>query len=215
MRRYTTPNVHYAALVTLDMQADFALPGAPAETTGTLQVVPRVQQVVQAFRTVKLPIFHTVRLYLADGSNADLCRREDIERGQTMVQPGTDGAELMPELKPRASLRLDAELLLQGNLQQFGPQEWVLYKPRWGAFFRTALEDHLHALNSNTVVVCGSNFPNCPRTTLFQASERDFRLVFVPDATSGVYERGLRELANIGVDLMSTAQCVAWLQAAT
>ena len=72
-----------------------------------------------------------------------------------------------------------------------------------GAFYRTSLEKHLRDLGVNTLVVCGCNFPNCPRATFYEASERDLRITFVPDATSGVYERGLRELENNGVKLAS------------
>ena len=53
---------------------------------------------------------------------------------------------------------------------------------------------------------CGCNFPNCPRTSIYEASERDFRVVLAHDAISGLYERGERELANIGVRLMSTPE---------
>jgi nicotinamidase-related amidase len=58
-------------------------------------------------------------------------------------------------------------------------------------------------LDVNTVAVCGCNFPNCPRATIYEASERDFRVAVVTDATSGLYERGLRELENIGVEPVS------------
>ena len=32
---------------------------------------------------------------------------------------------------------------------------------------------------------CGCNFPNCPRTSIYEASERDFRVVLARDAISG------------------------------
>jgi len=63
----------------------------------------------------------------------------------------------------------------------------------------------------DTVVVCGCNFPNCPRTTVYDASQRDFRLVFVPDATSRTYDRGLEELRDIGVAVRSTNETRDWL----
>ena len=166
---------------------------------------------VQIYREKGYPIIHVVRLYSADGSNADLCRRKAIEDGKQVVIPGTDGAELMDELKPYPSIKLDSDLLLSGNLQQIGPMEWIMYKPRWGAFYNTPLEKHLHGLGVNTVVVCGCNFPNCPRTTIYEASERDFRTVLAKDATSLVYDIGLQELKNIGVLIMSAEECVTWI----
>jgi nicotinamidase-related amidase len=82
-----------------------------------------------------------------------------------------------------------------------------MYKPRWGAFYATSLENHLRALDVDAVVICGCNFPNCPRTTIYEASERDFRITFVPDATSAVYDRGLEELRGIGVTIRDANQC--------
>jgi nicotinamidase-related amidase len=93
---------------------------------------------------------------------------------------------------------------LAGQPQQVGDREVVLYKPRWGAFYETNLEQHLRALGVTTIALSGCNFPNCPRTTLYEASERDFRLVLITDALSGLYERGAREMEAIGVRLMDS-----------
>jgi hypothetical protein len=49
------------------------------------------------------------------------------------------------------------------------------------------------------VGVIGCNFPNCPRTTIYGASMRDFNGVIFPSAISGIYDKGVEELANIGV----------------
>jgi len=128
-----------------------------------------------------------------------------------VVIPGSDGAEFMDELKPSSAIRLDSSLLLSGHLQQIGTMEWIMYKPRWGAFYNTLLKKHLHNLDVNTVVICGCNFPNCPRTTIYEASERDFRIILAKDATSLIYNIGLQELENIGVLLMNTDECITWL----
>jgi nicotinamidase-related amidase len=63
------------------------------------------------------------------------------------------------------------------------------------------------------VVFCGCNFPNCPRTSIYEASERDFRVVLVRDAVSGLYERGEQELLNIGVQLMTTGEVTSAVSA--
>jgi nicotinamidase-related amidase len=101
-----------------------------------------------------------------------------------VVAPGSDGAELMDELKPSATIRSNSNLLLSDNLQQIGSTEWIMYKPRWGAFYNTILEKHLHSLHVNTVAECGCNFSNSPRTTSYEASERNFRIVLAKYATS-------------------------------
>ena len=207
MNRYLVPDWSNAALLTIDVQRDFALPEAPAEIPGTAEAAPRMGRLVEAFRRARRPIIHVVRLYLPDGSNADLCRREALKRGERIVLPGSDGAELLDELKPSSAARLDPEKLLAGRLQELATGEWAMHKPRWGAFYLTPLEEHLRGLGVNTVVVCGCNFPNCPRATVYEASERDFRVVLVADAVSGLYERGAEELARIGVGLLGSEEC--------
>jgi nicotinamidase-related amidase len=59
-------------------------------------------------------------------------------------------------------------------------------------------------LGVDTLVFCGCNFPNCPRTTIYEASERDYRIVLVEDAVSGIYEEGKTELRRIGVRIWPT-----------
>ena len=204
MDDYVSPDFRRVALLTIDVQCDFTLPGAPLEIPGTVEVLANIQPLVQLFRERSRPIVHVIRLYLADGSNADLCRRRSIESGKRAIVPGSEGAELVAELKPAPDTKLDSERLLAGALQSIGPEEWVIYKPRWGAFFHTLLEQHLRGLGINTIVVCGCNFPNCPRTTIYEASERDFRIVLARDAVSQVYDRGLEELRNIGVSLLTS-----------
>lgn len=211
MTEYTRPHPDSAAVLTIDTQNDFTQPGAPAEIEGTTQAVPRMRQLVETCRSEGVPIIHVVRLYERDGSNVDLCRRERVESGAEIVEPGSEGAELVEELKPSSEVRLDAETLLRGDFQEVGPREWIMFKPRWSAFYRTELEGFLEARSIDTVIVCGCNFPNCPRTTIYEASERDYRSVLVSDATSGVYGRGLDELANIGVGVMDTTDTITWL----
>ncbi|MGO9375863.1 MAG: cysteine hydrolase family protein [Syntrophobacteraceae bacterium] len=202
--KYTNPDLSNSALVTIDVQRDFSMPGSPAEIPGTMSVVPNIVKLLNAYRASGRPIVHIVRLYLSDGSNVDLCRRELIRSGKELVRPGSAGAELVQELLPTADTELNCPHLLGGGIQTLGPREVVIYKPRWGAFFGTPLHDHLDKLQINTLVICGCNFPNCPRTTIYEASERDFRIVLVEDAVSGIYQQGKEELQNIGVQLWST-----------
>lgn len=199
-------------LLTIDMQRDFALPSSPAHVPGTVEAAEQTRTLVKEFRSAGRPIVHMVRLYLPDGSNAELLRRAYLEAGNQLVCPGTPGAELLDPLKPDPGASLDPDLLLSGRPQQVGPAEWIMYKPRSGAFYATSLEDHLRSLGVDTVVICGCNFPNCPRTTIYEASERDFHIAFVPDATSGVYARGLDELKGIGVAVQDADDCAAWVQ---
>jgi nicotinamidase-related amidase len=146
---------------------------------------------------------HIVRLYRPDGSNVDLCRREAVIGGWQALAPGSAGSQLPRELLGERWAPLRSEALLGGEAQTLGDGEVAMYKPRWGAFFQTRLQEHLIDAGANTIVLCGFNFPNCPCTSIYGASERDFRVVAVSDAISRLYERGRDELAAIGVALMS------------
>ena len=179
---------------------------------GARQMIPKVAELIQAFRHAKKPVIHVVRLYLPDGSNVDLCRREAIRLGKQIVLPETEGSELVAELKPSRSVRLQSELLLQGNMQIIGDQEVVVYKPRWGAFYRTPLEAFLREHRVDSLVFCGCNFPNCPRASIYEASERDFKIGLATDAVSGLYEEGIRELERIGVSIQKTGEIISWLE---
>ena len=141
---------------------------------------------------------------MLEGSNVDLCRRTALESGARIAIPESEGAELVGSLKLSMDTRLNARLLLSGGLQEIGDHEFVLFKPRWGAFYQTGLEGFLRGRGLDTLVFLGCNYPNCPRTSIYEASERDFKIMLVTDAISQRYPGGEEEMSNIGVTLCST-----------
>jgi nicotinamidase-related amidase len=207
---YTRPLPASAALVLIDVQRDTYTDDAALPVEGTQEAIPAMARLAAAFRRRGRPIVHVVRLYRPDGANVDLARRRAIEKGARLLAPGSPGSQIAPELLPEA-VELDHELLLDGGLQQIGLREHIMYKPRWGAFYQTKLEDHLRENRIDTLVFAGCNFPNCPRATIYEASERDFRVLLVSDAVSGLYHRGVEECRRIGVDVRDVAASLAWL----
>jgi nicotinamidase-related amidase len=205
---YLAPNWSSAALITIDTQCDTLDDGA-LEIPGTSAALPAMTRLTEAFRAAGRPIVHVVRVYERDGANVDACRRAAVEAGVRMLAPGEAGTELAPGLAPGDAPALDPATLLAGEPQPLAAGEWALYKPRWGAFYGTRLEEHLRGEGVDTLVFCGCNFPNCPRTSIYEASERDFRVVVVSDALSGLYERGERELGGIGALLLETGTVLA------
>jgi nicotinamidase-related amidase len=202
---YTAPHWATSALVVIDMQVDFTAGGA-LPVPGTDEVTPRVARLIRAFRAAGRPVVHIVRLYPPGSSDVDPPRRAFVEEGGVAVAPGAAGSAVIAGLAGDGPLALDAELLLGGAPQELGADEIVLFKPRWGAFYRTGLEPWLRERGVDTVVVAGCNLPNCPRATLFEASERDFRAVLVEDAVSQVSTERLADLAGIGVQLLRVDQ---------
>ena len=109
------------ALLIIDMQNDFVLPGRPVTVTGALATVPNIRRLLDAFRARGWPVLHLTRAYRADGSDVEQFRREAFLRGPQYLLPGTPGAEIVEELQPR-------------------PGEHVLVKPRFSAFLGTPLD---------------------------------------------------------------------------
>jgi nicotinamidase-related amidase len=207
MDQYTQPDYSKITLLTIDMQNDFSLPGAIMEIKGTYDVIPNMVKLLQRFREQNKPIIHVVRLYKSDGSNADIVRKKKIEEGLRIAVPGSEGAELVNELKPNDK-KLDEELLFNNGIQELAPNEYVMYKSRWGAFYNTRLEAFLKKKRITTLVFTGCNFPNCPRTSIYEASERDFKIIVTTDAISGIFEEGIEEMRKIGCEIMTTNEFI-------
>lgn len=211
MHDYTAPERDHVALLTVNGQRDFTLPGSTLKACGVGRALPAMGTLTRAFRDRDAPVFHAIRLYRPDGSNVDIFRRSAVEEGLRVLMPGTLGAELVDEIKPDAHVRLDADQLFEGRFQEIGPKEWVFYKPRWGAFHKTSLGVRLEALDVSTLVICGCNFTTSGRATVYEAGARDFRVILVTDALSGSCEESVCELGRIGVYLMNAETCLDWL----
>lgn len=202
---HVAPSFATSALVVVDVQVDF-LDGGASPIAGTTEVLPCIARLLAAYRAAGRPIVHVVRLYA--GEDVDRVRRGAIAAGARLVRPGTPGSQIAPALLPEPGVELDAAALTDGALQAIGPGEAVLWKPRWSAFHRTPLHEHLSGLGVDTVVVAGCNFPNCPRATVTDASALDYRVAIAADAISGVLPLHLEEADRIGVVHADTATLV-------
>lgn len=211
MTDYTSLIPATSALVVIDIQADFVDGAMPVP--GTKDVLPALERVIKAFRTAQRPIAHVIRFYEPGGSDVDTVRRASIEAGAVVAAPGTPGAQIPAQLTGGRTVDLDHRALLDGGLQHLGPREVVMFKPRWSAFHRTALNAWLEELDVDSVVVAGCNLPNCPRATLFDAAARDYRTAVVTDATSQVTAERLADLRLIGVNLFTVAELESLLTA--
>ena len=206
MTDYTIPQWERSCLVTIHVQEDVAGVDAKWSLPGAAQAVENIAVLCATWRSAGLPIVHCVRLYLANGSNVDLCRRADVEAGRHVLVPGTVGAELAEPLRLPGYPGLNCQRLLGGEPQQIGPKEHVVYTPRFSAFHRSGLHDLLQRLGSTTLILAGMNFPNCPRTSIYQASDHDYRVAVVADAISGAYAQGIEELEGIGCSVFTTTE---------
>jgi len=181
------------ALVVIDMQNDFCLPGAPFEVRGALDVVPSIQELIDGFRAHRLPVIFVIREHRADGSDVEITRRERFLQAGGAFIAGTRGHALVDGLTPR-------------------PGEPIVRKTRWSPFHKTDLEAALRSRGVEVVVIAGVQTPNCIRSAAFDANSLDFEAVVSSDATGAsdpdVHRANLTDMAGIGVEIAATQEIV-------
>ena len=175
-------NLAPPALIIIDLQNDFA------ELSPLISgCVPRVKRLLDHFREKDWPVFHVIREYKADLSNVENVRRPGYEAGTPLVIEGTHGQKIVEELAPL-------------------PQETVIVKPRFSAFFGTGLDDQLQELGVETIVVTGAVTPNCVRSTVYDGVSLDYWVVVIPQCVAAekedVQEANLKDLRNLGVEVV-------------
>lgn len=144
MTPYTSPDFSSAALITIDTQRD-TLDGQRFEIPGTSAVLPMMRGLLEAFRKTGRLIVHVVRIYLPDGSNVDLCRRESVEEGRGALLADSTGCQLAAELLPEPGTKLDTRCCSPGICRRSAVTinsngAWNLFRPR-GVLQRTGLCD--------------------------------------------------------------------------
>jgi nicotinamidase-related amidase len=185
------------ALLIIDMQRDFLLPGGFGETLGNdvsllAPVVPRLMALLAAARAANIAIIHTReghRTDLADAPPAKIARGAPNLRigdmaamGRILVR-GEDGHDIIPELYPL-------------------PGEPIIDKPGKGAFYATDLHAILRHRSIDTLIVCGVTTEVCVHTTVREANDRGYRCVVPADCCGSYFpefhEVGLRMIAAQG-----------------
>lgn len=172
------------ALVIVDMQNDFVLPGAPACVDGALASVPVIRKLLDQARGAGWPVLHVYREHRADGSDAEAFRRDLFGQGRGICVSGTPGADIVPELAPL-------------------PGEHRIVKRRFSAFLGTPFDLVLRRLGVSTLVLAGTQYPNCIRGTAVDGLSLDYRVIVVTDAcsaqTEAVAQANIFDLSNMGV----------------
>lgn len=172
------------ALLIIDMQNDFVLTEKSA-VKGAKATIPAIQHAMQICHEKFIPVFHIIRSYAENGSNAEIFRRELFQKGQGFCIAGTDGAKIVQELTP-------------------AKEDFVLVKSRFSAFFGTNLKELLQEKQITHVLIAGTQYPNCIRATAADALCHDFFVTVLTDCCSAQTEEiaqvNLRDLQNMGIE---------------
>lgn len=184
------------ALIVIDMQRDFLLPGGFGESLGNdvsllQQVVPPLQRLLAAAREAGLPVIHTREGHLPDLSD---CPPAKLRRGAPSKRIGDPGAF--------------GRILIRGEyghdiVDELAPVEGeiVIDKPGKGAFYATELQDVLDAQGITQLIVTGVTTEVCVHTTTREANDRGYECLVVSDCV-GSYFAGFH---RVGLEMV-TAQ---------
>jgi len=179
------------ALIIVDMQNDFVLPDAPQCIDGAMAIIPNLKKVLNFFRKDESPVFHVYREYRADGSDIEKTRLDNFLSGEKYCVPNTHGCEIIDEIAP-----------VEG--------EFRIVKNRFSGFMNTELDYILRRLKINDIVVCGIQYPNCIRATVYDGVALGYDVTLVTDATGAKSEEiakaNIYDIENIGVRCISTTQ---------
>jgi nicotinamidase-related amidase len=180
------------AVVIIDMQRDFVLPGGFGEKLGNdtsllLAAVEPTQRVLAAAREAGLFVVHT-----REGHRPDLsdCPPAKLTRGgQTFI--GTDG--------PMGRILVRGE---QGHdiIEQLYPIEGepIIDKPGKGSFHATDLQQILADRDIKTLIVCGVTLEVCVHTTVREANDRGYECVVLSDCVASYFP----EFQRVGLDMI-------------
>jgi len=162
-----------AALLVIDMQNGFCREGGSCDQLFDIAqcraaVTPCVR-LVRAARTIGLPIIFTRIAWRPDYQDGGVLT-DELLPALAEIQCCADGtwdAELIDELRPQ-------------------PQEFVVTKNRFSAFYGTRLASILTSLDVRHLVVCGVTTNICVETTVRDAAQRDYRVFVARDATGEI-----------------------------
>jgi len=182
------------ALIVIDMQRDFLLPGGFGETLGNdvsllQKVVPPLAEVLAAARESGLLVIHTREGHLPDLSDcppAKLQRGKPSQRigdvgphGRILIR-GEYGHDIIDELAP-----IDGEI--------------VIDKPGKGAFYATELGAILEDAGITHLIVTGVTTEVCVHTTVREANDRGFDALVLSDCVGSYFP----EFQRVGLEMVA------------
>ncbi len=158
-------NKERAALLIVDMQKFFLDPASPTFTCGGLGILPNVKKLIEAFRQNNCPVIYTCHVHHPDRIDAGIMGWW----WEGMCLEGSAESEVHDEIAPL-------------------PNEKVIFKHRYSAFYNTDLETVLRCQHIEDLVIAGIMTNMCCESTARDAYYRDYRVFFPADGTGSINE---------------------------
>lgn len=187
------PAAGRTALVVVDMQRAFLEPGEAMEVPPAREVVPRIRELLMAFRARRLPVVFTEFLYT---ETAPLLVGE-LHPEHRRAAPGTPRGFGRPSsscLAGEANVATVAELAPR-------PDELVVQKPSYDAFHGTVLDGALRARGITHLVITGTLTDICVLATVVGGFNREYRMTVVEDGVATLWP----EIQRATLDIIARA----------
>ncbi|CAN5834613.1 cysteine hydrolase [soil metagenome] len=182
------------ALIIIDMQRDFLLPGGFGESLGNdvgqlLQVIPPLTSLLEAARAAGILVIHT-----REGHEPDLsdCPPAKLSRGAPSKRIGDPGKY--------------GRILIRGEyghdiIDELAPAEGeiVIDKPGKGAFYATELQDILVEAGITQLLMTGVTTEVCVHTTTREANDRGYECLVVSDCVGSYFP----DFQKIGLEMIA------------
>jgi len=178
------------ALLVIDMQRDFLLPGGFGESLGNdvhqlRRTIEPLAALLTAWRAAGLPVIHTREGHLPDLSDcppAKLARGAIGQQGAfgRILVRGEYGHDIIDELQPAGD-------------------EVVVDKPGKGAFYATELAEVLGKADIRSLVVTGVTTEVCVHTTVREANDRGYECLVLADCVGSYFP----EFQRVGLQMIA------------
>lgn len=189
------------ALVVIDLQNAFMLPGMPVEVPTAREIVPNVNRLAAATRKAGGKVVW-VKMNLEGQTDAWRVFFDGDPRRATLSEltPGSHGFELYADLAVR-------------------PEDAVVVKKRYSAFIQGSsdIDRLLREAGIDTVMIVGTLTNVCCESSARDAMMLNYRLVFVADANAALsdaeHNATLTSILRVFGDVATTDEAINLLSA--
>ena len=162
-----------------------------------VNLVQQFEKLIAHCRSVGTPLIYITTQRRPDNADAPKTVADVGGGAASPMIIGTPAVEVIDELRPQ-------------------PEDYILVKPRFSAFYGTSLDGTLKALGTETILVGGISTQRSVEGTARDAKNRDLQCIVVSDCSaapeSDVHEMSIKHILPLLVRVRTTDEVIAGLR---